>query len=102
MSRFPGWRRLFRLPSRTSALIERDVEDELNGHLERCARELIDQGADADEARRQAVNEFGDLDYTKRYCNRMSRRTLSAMPRSSIMVWYLEKSSFHTLPAIIS
>jgi len=75
MLQFPGLRRLFRLPFRTSMLIKRDVDDELNSHLDRRIGELMDQGVGAEEARHQALEEFGDFDFTRRYCNRMSRRT---------------------------
>jgi predicted permease len=44
------------------------VEEELAFYLEERSRELAAQGMSADKARAQAAREFGDLDYTRRYC----------------------------------
>src|SRR5262245_18957327 len=67
-------RRLFRFPWRTGREIRRDNDEELAFHLEMRARELVERGmsprAAADEARRQ----FGDLEYTKVYCQRLDAR----------------------------
>ena len=84
MSRFPRLRRRFRFPFRTSTLIERDVESELSSHLERRAEELTDQGVDSEKARREAVQHFGDLEYTKRYCDQMSKKSESRIRRRSL------------------
>jgi hypothetical protein len=85
MSRFPRLRRLFRFPFRTPTLIERDVETELSSHLERRAEELVDQGVGAEEARDEAVQQFGDLEYTKRYCNGMSIKSERRIRRRSLI-----------------
>ncbi|HJU88075.1 MAG TPA: ABC transporter permease [Gemmatimonadaceae bacterium] len=61
-------RTLFRLPSRSRARIREDVDDELAFYLDERSRELERQGLSAAEARAQAAREFGDMDYTRRYC----------------------------------
>ncbi len=44
----------------------RDVDDELGFHLEMRTRDLVAEGLDPDQARRQAMAEFGDLESTRR------------------------------------
>src|SRR5688572_31031606 len=46
---------------------ERDMRDEMDEHLDRATRLLTDRGLGADEARRQAQREFGDLSYHQMY-----------------------------------
>jgi putative ABC transport system permease protein len=75
--------RIFRFPRRTGVQIRRDLDDELAFHIDMRAAELsATRGLAADDARREAMREFGDVDYTRRYCidldtgsGRMTRRT---------------------------
>ena len=60
--------RFLRLPRRSSSRRRADLDDELRFYFDMRTRELMEQGLADDEARREAVREFGDLDYTKRYC----------------------------------
>ncbi|MFN2564286.1 MAG: ABC transporter permease, partial [Gemmatimonadaceae bacterium] len=76
-------RRLFRLPWRTPSQIRRDLDEELAFHLDMRAAELVAaHGLSPEDARREARREFGDVEYTRRYCidldaggERMTRRT---------------------------
>ena len=61
-------RRLIRLPWRSSSRIRADLDDELRFYFDMRTRELVEQGMPETVARREAVREFGDLEYTKRYC----------------------------------
>jgi predicted permease len=45
-----------------------DVDAELAFHLARRIEELVDAGLPIEEARRQAAERFGNLEYTRRYC----------------------------------
>src|ERR671923_2609001 len=74
MARFPGLRRSFRLPWRSSTQVERDVEEELRFHLEMRARELVAAGMPEEVARDEARRQFGDLDFTRAYCADLDRR----------------------------
>ena len=47
-----------------------ELDDELTLHLELRAEELVRAGLSPDAARREAVRQFGDLEYTRRYCRR--------------------------------
>jgi predicted permease len=68
MSRRPGPRREFRLPWLTRRQLAAEVDAELAFHLECKADDLIARGVPPAEAQRRAAQEFGDLEYTKRYC----------------------------------
>ena len=61
-------RKFLRLPQRSSARRRADLDDELRFYFDMRTRELVEQGLPEDAARREALREFGDLDYTKRYC----------------------------------
>ncbi len=61
-----GFKRLFRWPSPD---IRRDVDDELQLHIEMKTRDLIDAGIDPETARIEARHRFGNLGYIRRHCN---------------------------------
>jgi predicted permease len=61
-------RRFLRLPQRSSARLRADLDDELRFYFDMRARELVEGGMTEADARREAIREFGDLEYTKRYC----------------------------------
>ena len=62
------FRKFLRLPRRSSSRRRADLDDELRFYFDMRTRELSEQGMSEPDARREAVREFGDLDYTKRYC----------------------------------
>lgn len=45
-----------------------DVDEELNTHLEMRIEALVESGMTRDQARREALEQFGDLEGTRRYC----------------------------------
>jgi len=59
---------------RSRRRIAEDIDAELALHLELRAAELARRGVPPHEARREAEREFGDLDYTRRYCEEMDMR----------------------------
>jgi putative ABC transport system permease protein len=61
-------RRFLRLPRRSSSRLRADLDEELRFYFDMRARELVESGMTEPDARREAVREFGDLEYTKRYC----------------------------------
>src|SRR4051812_36989145 len=63
MKRKPFW-----FLRRKSRDIAADVDDELHEHLDRRTDELIAAGLSPDDARRQAIGRFGDVEATRRYC----------------------------------
>src|SRR5437868_410063 len=58
----------FRIPWRTVPRIRAELDTELQFHLDMRTEELIATGMNRDDARREAQREFGDLAYTRRYC----------------------------------
>ena len=83
MARLPGFRRDFRFPWRTRTQIDRDLDAELQFHLEMRTQELIDGGMTPAAARREARRQFGDIADATRYCRevdhsaeRKTRRTM--------------------------
>jgi hypothetical protein len=58
--RMLGWVRGSRL--------ERDLDDELQAHLELAARDYVRRGAPLDEARMAAARDFGGIAFTKESC----------------------------------
>lgn len=73
MTRKPS--RFFRFPGRSTQSIARDVEDELSFHIDMRTKELIAQGQTAEAAHRQAITEFGDVEFTRNYCRQLDERT---------------------------
>jgi putative ABC transport system permease protein len=55
---------------RTDEAVQSDVDDELRLHLEMRTEELVARGMARDEARREALGQFGDLRATREYCRR--------------------------------
>jgi hypothetical protein len=72
MSGIPGMRRLFRLVVR-AAPVEREIDLELEFHLETERERLIARGLSADAARAEARRRFGDLRETRAELARIDR-----------------------------
>jgi len=60
--------RYLRFPWRSTSRLRADLDDELRFYFDMRTRELVEQGMSDGDARREAVREFGDVEYTKRYC----------------------------------
>ena len=71
--------RPFRLPWRTRRSIAGDVDDEVRFHLEMRAAELVRNGMSETMARDEAIREFGNIDFTKRYCRAQDQAGERAM-----------------------
>lgn len=99
MSRFPGIRRLFRLPFHDVKQLERDVDDELRFHLDRRIEELVAKGMMPDKAREEVLRQFGDLEHTRRYCHRVSQRREGRARRRQVAegLWQELRIGFRTL-----
>jgi len=62
--------------------IRSDVDEELNLHLDLRIAELVAEGQSPEEARRLALQQFGDLEATRRYCRRQDEARENALQRS--------------------
>ncbi|MFI5233626.1 MAG: permease prefix domain 1-containing protein, partial [Gemmatimonadales bacterium] len=78
-------RRLFKFPWRTARDIRTDVDDELRFHIEERTSALVASGLTPDDARTQALREFGDVDDARRYINQLDRGTESAARRKDYL-----------------
>jgi predicted permease len=63
--------RLFQFWRRSRAMIRRDVDEELQFHIDSRADALRQAGASPDEARATALREFGDLEDARQYIRRV-------------------------------
>jgi predicted permease len=88
--RFRGW---FRLPLHRRDLIVRDLDAEIGLHLELRAEQLVRAGYPPDEARREALRRFGDVDGSRRRLYRAARRTEDRMRvREIVQAWWQDVS----------
>ena len=80
MSVFRPWRRNVR----------REIDDELRFHFDARISELVSLGLSADEARRKAVEEFGDIDEVRADLKSIDERVASQQKRADILesLWY--------------
>ena len=62
-------KRAFRFPFRSSSDLDREVRDEIAFHFEMRTAELMRSGMSEEEARRQALEQFGDIEDARRYCH---------------------------------
>src|SRR6187402_230459 len=62
--------------------VKADVDEELSSHLEMRIEELGAAGMSPDEARREALRQFGDLEATRRYCRRQDEFREQATQRT--------------------
>src|SRR5689334_9164330 len=62
MARIPGLRRLFRFPRRSNRQIDREIDDELQFHIDMVVAELTAAGVPEREAGARARAQFGDVD----------------------------------------
>jgi predicted permease len=65
--------------------VQSDVDEELNLHLEMRVEELRSRGMPIEDARREALRQFGDLEGTREYCRRKDEEKETAMQRSLML-----------------
>ncbi|MEP7346013.1 MAG: ABC transporter permease [Gemmatimonadaceae bacterium] len=83
MRHLPKLRRLIRLPWRSRTRIAREIDDEFEFHLDMRANELNARGVASDDARREALQRFGDLGDAREYCRTMDERFERVQQRRS-------------------
>jgi putative ABC transport system permease protein len=65
--------------------VQSDVDEELNLHLEMRVEELRSRGMPIEDARREALRQFGDLEGTREYCRRKDEEKETEMQRSLML-----------------
>ncbi|MEX2271206.1 MAG: ABC transporter permease [Vicinamibacterales bacterium] len=59
--------------------LQAEVDEELRAHLEMRIDDLVAKGMSAEAARCEALRQFGDLEYTRRYCRSQDKRKETGM-----------------------
>ncbi|MGV3710874.1 MAG: ADOP family duplicated permease [Gemmatimonas sp.] len=85
--------------TRTQSGIARDIDEELSFHLDMRTRELVHEGMDEQAARTRAQKEFGDVDFTRRYCASMDAQTERRERSATVIAEFLHdvRYAFRTL-----
>ena len=78
----PRFRRLFRPPWRSADRVARDVDDELQFHMDERTRDLRADGLATGEAVRQAHREFGDVERARARLRAEDARHVATSARS--------------------
>ena len=76
------WPRIFRLEGGPRR-VERDVDEEIDFHIEMRTRRLVDSGLDPAAARAQALQRFGDLSAVRTECLTIDHKRERAMQRAN-------------------
>src|SRR5687768_9678561 len=64
---------------RRPAQAQAEVDEELRVHIDMRTEELAAAGIPRDDARAEALRQFGDLQYTRRYCRDQDTRKETQM-----------------------
>lgn len=78
-------KRTFRRDSDSRSEALREIDDELDAHLDFVAEELIAEGWPRGDARAEAERRFGDLNATRDYC---ARQSTMARTQERWMMWW--------------
>src|SRR5687768_6963806 len=70
--------------------VKADVDEELKLHLEMRIDELVARGRTPDDARREAVRQFGDLEATREYCRQQDEQKEKDMQRTLLFQDFTE------------
>jgi len=65
---------MFRYLRRRPEIVTSEVDEELAVHLAMRVDELIGQGLSPEDARREALRQFGDVEFTRQYCRTQDLR----------------------------
>lgn len=65
--------------------VKSEVDEELSLHLEMRIDELVRDGMSRDDARREALRQFGDLEGTRKYCLQQDEEKENVMQRA---LWF--------------
>ena len=70
--------------------VDADINEELNMHLEMRIDELAGSGMSREDARREAIRQFGDLEATRRYCRNQDETREDQVQRSLLIQDFIE------------
>lgn len=69
-----GFKRTFRLDRTSRTQLRESIDDEFSHHFELVVDELTSAGWTQENARAEAMRQFGDMDETRAYCEEMQTR----------------------------
>lgn len=87
--RIPGLRRVLRV-SWSDDAVRREVDEEIQFHIDARVEELMRLGASAADARQRAEAEFGDLRRSKRELLAVDRRRMGHEQRGELIMSFFE------------
>src|SRR5687767_15049201 len=70
--------------------VKAEVDEELSAHLEMRINELTAAGMALDDARSEALRQFGDLDGTREYCRRQDEEREKEMQRALLFEDFMQ------------
>src|SRR5688572_8966994 len=70
--------------------VKAEIDEELKLHLEMRIEELVAQGLTRDDARREALRQFGDLEAAREYCRRQDEQKENTMQRALLFQDFTE------------
>ncbi len=70
--------------------VKADVDEELRLHLEMRIDELVAGGMTRDDARQEAMRQFGDLEATRQYCRRQDEEKEKQMQRALLFEDFMQ------------
>ena len=70
--------------------VKSDVDEELALHIEMRIDELVATGVSRDDAMREALKQFGDLERTRRYCREQDERREDVIERTLLLQDFVE------------
>src|SRR5687768_7649707 len=70
--------------------VKAEIDEELKLHLEMRIEELVAQGSTRDDARREAIRQFGDLEVTREYCRRQDEQKEKDMQRTLLFQDFMD------------
>jgi predicted permease len=91
--RFSGLRRVFSLPPSPTSL-GRDVDDEIQFHIDSHIADLVARGVPPTIAREQAMQRYGDIGESRRELARVDRSRLSRMEWSAFFEGAAQDTAF--------
>ena len=80
----------FRYLRRRPDVVASEIDEELNVHLQMVIEDLQSRGMPPDQARREALRQFGDLDQTRRYCRQQDEEKETHMQRQLMFQDFLQ------------
>ena len=91
--RIPGLRRVLRV-SWSPTAVAREVDEEIRFHLDARTEEIMRLGFSESDARQRALNEYGDLEASRRELARVDRRRVRNTQRKEFFMSFADDARY--------